>query len=385
MAIQQRENDLVLATFGRGFYVLDDYSSLRNVPDSNLSKASMLFPVRDAYVFENSYPYGLPANAFQGSSFYRGDNLGAKALIAYYVKDKVVSANDNRVKEEDKAEKANKDNVYPTYEQLAKERDEEKSKVYMTISNAQGEIIRKITLPADKSGLQRVAWDLRSAAKDPVQLGGSDFYNPFENRAEGPLVSPGVYSVSLSKWQDGKMTSLGGPVSFNVKPLGNNVLPAKDMSKAVAFKLKVEDLNRIEESAAGAIRSAYSELNHIRKAITQLEQPEDKWLKDVIRIENNLDTLQRRLSGDPLKTQLDMNPTPSVADRIGRVISENKYSSSEPTGTHLKSLQIAEKELSEIVTDLRTVLEQDLAQLRVNLQKAGAPYTPNAIPIFNHQ
>ena len=181
------------------------------------------------------------------------------------------------------------------------------------------------------------------------------------------------------------MTSLSGPISFHVKPLGNNVLPAKDMSKAVAFKLKVEDLNRIQESASGAIRSAYSELNHIRKAITQLDQPEDKWLKDVISIENNLDTLQRRLSGDPIKAQLDMDPTPSVADRINRIISENKYSSSEPTGTHQKSLQIAEKELSAIVTDLRIVLEQDLAQLRVNLQKAGAPYTPNAIPIFNHQ
>ena len=31
MAVQKRENDLVLATFGRGFYVLDDYSPLREI------------------------------------------------------------------------------------------------------------------------------------------------------------------------------------------------------------------------------------------------------------------------------------------------------------------------------------------------------------------
>ncbi|MEP6795283.1 MAG: glycosyl hydrolase, partial [Saprospiraceae bacterium] len=125
MAIQTRENDLVLASFGRGFFVLDDYSPLRNIKDNDLSKEAILMPVRDAYVFENSTPYGLPGQAFQGSSFYRGDNLGAKALIAFYIRDKVVSAKDLRIKEEGKVEKANKDNVYPTFDQLAKERDEE--------------------------------------------------------------------------------------------------------------------------------------------------------------------------------------------------------------------------------------------------------------------
>ncbi len=385
MAVQTRENDLVLATFGRGFYVLDDYSSLRNFRESNLSKEAILMPARDAYVFEYSYPLGLPGKSFQGDSYYRGDNLGPQALITYYVRDKVLSAKDLREKDEEKKDKANKDNSYPSYEQLAKERDEEKSKIYIVITNQLGEIMRKLSLPADKAGLQRVAWDLRTAPKEPIRMGGSDFYNPFEGREEGPLVSPGIYNVLLTRWQDGKMTTLGEPVSFKVKALGNNVLPPKDINKVVAFKRKVEDVNRIQQSASGAIRSAYSELNHIRKAITLMEQPEDKWLQEVINIENKLDTLQRKLSGDPLKAQLDMNPTPSVADRIGRITGENKYSSAEPTGTHQQSLIIAQEELSGIVSNLREVLEKDLTQLRTNLQKAGAPYTPNAIPIFNAQ
>ena len=383
MAIQTRENDLVLATFGRGFYVLDDYSPLRNIKEQQLSNEATLLPVRDAYVFESSYPLGLPGKGFQGDSYYRGDNLGASALINYYIRDKVLSEKDLRLKEDEKLVKAKKDNAYPTYEQLAKERDEEKSKIYLMISNQQGEIVRKLSLPADKAGLQRVAWDMRSAPKDPVSLGGSDFYNPFESRAEGPLVSPGTYTVSLARWQNGTMSTFGTPVSFKVKPLGNTVLPPKDMNQVVAFKRKVEDLSRIQQSASNAIRSGYTELNHIRKAITFMEQPEDKWLRDVIMIENKLDTLQRELNGDPLMFQLDMDPTPSVSDRINRIMYENKYSSAEPTGTHQQSLKIASEELAVIVADLRQVLEQDFTQLRTKLQQAGAPYTPNAIPTFN--
>ncbi|MEO6131249.1 MAG: hypothetical protein ABIQ02_05345, partial [Saprospiraceae bacterium] len=200
---------------------------------------------------------------------------------------------------------------------------------------------------------------------------------------EGPLVTPGMYTVSLSRWKDGVMTELGSPVSFKVKSLNNYVLPPKDMASVVNFKREAENLNRIQQSASEAINSANSELGYIRRAISSMEQPEDNWLKDVRMIQHKLDTIQRRLSGDPIQVQLDMNPTPSVSDRIGRIVGEYKYSSAEPTGTHQQSLKIVKEELSGIVSSLKDVLENDLKQLRVKLQEAGAPYTPNAIPLFH--
>ena len=102
----------------------------------------------------------------------------------------------------------------------------------------------------------------------------------------------------------------------------------------------------------------------------------------MIAIENKLENIQRRLSGDPLKYQLDMDPSPSASDRIGRIVYENKYSSAEPTGTHLASVVIAEDELAAIVKDLREVLEKDMVMLRSRLWEAGAPYTPNVIPDY---
>ena len=51
MTIQKRENDLVLATFGRGFYILDDYSALREISAATLAEEARLFPLRDASLF----------------------------------------------------------------------------------------------------------------------------------------------------------------------------------------------------------------------------------------------------------------------------------------------------------------------------------------------
>ncbi|HEY3387857.1 MAG TPA: FlgD immunoglobulin-like domain containing protein, partial [Saprospiraceae bacterium] len=175
IAIQKRENDLVLATFGRGFYVLDDYTPLRNMKEDQLSKEGILMQVRDAKSFEYSYPLGLPKKGFQGDSYYLGTNHGSEALFTYYVKDKIISSKDQRIKDAEALAKAGKDNVYPTYEQLKKEQKEEKTRLYLNISDASGNIVRKLQLPADQAGIQRVTWDLRTAAKDPVRSGGPGF------------------------------------------------------------------------------------------------------------------------------------------------------------------------------------------------------------------
>ncbi|HZV45263.1 MAG TPA: glycosyl hydrolase, partial [Saprospiraceae bacterium] len=382
MAIQKRENDLVLATFGRGFYVLDDYSSLRNISESNLSKEAMIMPVRDALSFEYSYPLGLPKQGFQGNDYYLGENLGHEALISFYIKDKIVTPKDARKKEDDKLAKDGKDTPYPTYEQLAKERDEEKAMRYLLIKDQAGNLVRKYSIGAGQVGLQRISWDLRSMDKEPVSSGDPSFYNPFNSPTEGPLVAPGTYTASLAAWQNGIMTAIGNTEKIVVKSLDHHALPAKDAAATVQFKRKVENDLRVLTATSNAIGDALSELGQIRKTIAKMETPDEQWMSDIMRIENELKILNRQLSGDPLKVQLDMDPTPSLSDRLNKIAGESKYSSSDPTGTHLMSLQIAEEELTPIVEKLRVILEKDMPALRLKLQEAGAPYTPNVIPAF---
>jgi hypothetical protein len=81
IAIQERENDLVLGTFGRGFYVLDDYSVLRSIENAEPTEKAKIYPIRPALMWEQSSPLGLPGKSFQGDNFYTAPNLGPEALI----------------------------------------------------------------------------------------------------------------------------------------------------------------------------------------------------------------------------------------------------------------------------------------------------------------
>ena len=66
LEIQRRENDLVLATFGRGFYILDDYSPLRTVDEAVAAGAAHLFPVKDPWAYIPGAAAGRPGEGDAG-------------------------------------------------------------------------------------------------------------------------------------------------------------------------------------------------------------------------------------------------------------------------------------------------------------------------------
>src|SRR5258708_16412030 len=84
IAIQKTENDLVLATFGRGFYVLDDYSALRQIRRESMDQGSMLFPVKDALMYSRS---NSSFAGSQGASFFTAPNPPYGAAFTYYLKE----------------------------------------------------------------------------------------------------------------------------------------------------------------------------------------------------------------------------------------------------------------------------------------------------------
>jgi photosystem II stability/assembly factor-like uncharacterized protein len=110
LVIQTRENDLVGATFGRSFYVLDDYTPLRDINEDVLENGNVLFPVRDAlwYVERSRLGCGEPTcKASQGDSFYNAPNPAFGATFTYYLAEEIQSSKDARRKAEQVKEKAN--------------------------------------------------------------------------------------------------------------------------------------------------------------------------------------------------------------------------------------------------------------------------------------
>ncbi|MEM9992470.1 MAG: hypothetical protein AAF738_11960, partial [Bacteroidota bacterium] len=334
-----------------------------------------IFPVRTALAFEKSSPLGLPSKAFQGDSYYVGENLGPVALITYYLKEGVKTKKQERQASEAEAAKAGKGNSYPTYEDLKAERDEIKAEVLFTIKDNDGKVVRKLTRPVS-AGVQRLEWDLRYASKEAIDLNKSGFYNPFAGKSEGTLVDAGIYSVSMALYQEGKMQPIGEVVRFEVQSLEERAIPVAGRAEKVAFQREVAELSRSMEGAQRLIGELNNKLQYIQAAIKLAEIPSEELLADANTIATKLTDLRRQLFGDELKRQLDIDQIPSPMTRIGWIDYEQKYSMAAPTKTHRMSFDIAKKEFQPILNALQTLATQDMPVLEQKLEEADAPYTP---------
>src|SRR5207248_6739167 len=163
LAIQKQENDLVAATFGRGFYVLDDYSSLRTLTPEHLRGDCLLLPVKSALLYIQSRRFGLPGKGFQGAAFYAAENPPFGATFTYYLKDTILTQKEKRREAEKETAKKGQGIPYPSQDQLRAEAEEEPPAILLTIADSSGAKVRTITGSVEK-GIHRVSWDLRDPA-----------------------------------------------------------------------------------------------------------------------------------------------------------------------------------------------------------------------------
>jgi photosystem II stability/assembly factor-like uncharacterized protein len=376
ITIQERENDLVLGTFGRGFYVLDDYSALRAIENKVPTDQAILYPIRDALSWEPSLPLGLPGKAFQGDNFFTASNLGPEAMITYYYYTNYESLKDKRTKHEKELIKNRKDTPYPSYDELKAENEEQSQQLIFTIKNKDGLIVKKELIKPSK-GVQRFHWNLRYMLQNPISFRSSSFYNPWESIDEGTLVAPGAYTVQMDLLNsNGNITPLVGPKSFNVVALNNTVMPAKDRDAKVAFQKQVSLL----EAKLGTCQNMMSEINekikYMKSAIVRAELPYDTFTQSINTLEKQVKDIGIELYGDNLKSELDVDQPPSPANRIGTISYEQKYTTSSPTKTHIDTYNIAKEELDAIKLKIEKIYNTDIKQLEDKLLKSGVPYTP---------
>jgi photosystem II stability/assembly factor-like uncharacterized protein len=369
IAIQQREDDLVLGTFGRGFFVLDDYSSLRGITNVTNQEAALM-SVRDPWIYIEKYPLGLPGKSFQGDSYYQGENLGPVAMLTYFLK----TAPSSLVDERRKKEKDTENDPYPSYDALAAERNEIAPYLLFTISDSEGNVVRKLTTKPSK-GLNRMTWDLRYGHDDPISLRAPSFYNPFAGSSEGNLVAPGTYNVSMSMYQAGSFSSVGESVSFTVKALDNSVLGAEDRDEKLAFQRSVSEMSRQVSSVQRRVSELENQMRHIEKAILLTETSQEELFADYAGVKTDINELKVALNFDPVASTLDMDKVPTVGNRMGLLSYEQFNTTSAPTQTHRNVLKIIEEEFEPLQTELSVILEK-FSNLQSKLEAAGAPYTP---------
>ncbi|MBN2563820.1 MAG: glycosyl hydrolase [Phycisphaerae bacterium] len=379
IAVQRRENDLVLGSFGRGVYILDDYTPLRVVTKELLEREAVLFPVKDALRYiENSRLGGEAGMGSQGASFYAAPNPPFGAVFTFYLKDKITTRKERRQETEKKADKEGTAAPYPTIADLRAEDEEKEPTVLLIVRDESGEVIRRITGPREK-GIHRVAWDLRYPASTPTVLEPEKDRPPWWRPPAGPLALPGAYRVTLAKEVDGVITQLAGPEEFNVVPLEVATFAAEDRAEVLRFQKKSARLQRAVCGAVKAAEEAQKRLAYLRKAHLDTPAADPLLLAEIQRLEERFERLLTKLRGDHTRSKRNEPTPPSVNQRIHHVVSAWNATSA-PTQTQRDAYRHAEVEFAELLSDLRTLMEADLTDLEKKLEAAGAPWTPGRIP-----
>jgi photosystem II stability/assembly factor-like uncharacterized protein len=372
LAIQKRENDLVGATFGRSFYLFDDYTPLRRVSEEMLEQQVELFPVRDPWWYIPRRPFGSGEKADQGADFYTAPNPPFGAVFTYYLKDGLETAKERRQKREKELAEEGSDTPFPGWEALDAEEQEEKAEMVLTVRDATGDVVRRLSGAAG-SGFHRVAWDLRYPKTDAVTtLEPAESWMP----NNGPLAPPGRYTVTLAQRVGGELTPLAEPQSFEVKRMREGTLQGSSPEETLAFTRELAELNRQVDGIGEIIDQTASRLELIKLALMK-STVNDASLDDEARaLERQLFELRGMLRGNERQSEIG-EPMPHTIDRrLSAASIGTTLSTYGPTPNLQQTLAIAQEELMEVKEGLEHLLEVDLPAFEEQLEAAGVPWTP---------
>ncbi|MCB9378745.1 MAG: glycosyl hydrolase [Holophagales bacterium] len=381
LAIQEREGDLVVATFGRGFWVLDDLSPLRTARAADLEGEAMLFPVRDALAYVEQLPLGYPDKSFQGDGFYTAANPPYGALLTIYLRDEIRSKKDARHAAEAEALEAKREAPYPKPEALVVEAEEEAPTLVVTISDASGAVVRRLRVEP-KAGLQRVAWDLRWPAATPARLAEPPRKNAYDFPARGPLAAPGRYTATLAKRVDGVTTPLGEPRTFEVVPAGAGALPAADRAVLGRFVAETAALQRAALGASSLAGETAGRLVLLARALDDAGAGAEPVRARVAAAVGHLREIRKSLEGDSELARRSIAQAPALLDRINHAVAAHYSSIAAPTGTARRQVELASTELGAVIDALRRLVESDLPALEAEADRLGAPWTPGRVPVW---
>ncbi len=377
LAIQKRENDLVVGTFGRGIYVLDDYSVLRTAKKETFEQESVLYSVKDALSYIPTRQFGGRGKASQGEAFFTADNPPFGAVFTYYLKDGLQTKRDKRRAAEREAARNKGEVRYPTNEELRAEAEEEAPTILLTVSDAAGKTVRSISAPGSR-GFHRVAWDLRYPAPTTQ---APRFFDEEPDAApvgepSGHLAPPGKYKVAMSRRVDGVVSAMPGSQNFSIIAEDN----AADRVALAEFQDKAAALQRAVTGALSAANAAKTEFEAIKRALDMTPAASNKLKDDARAMERRLDDILRAMRGDTTVRRLGEETPMSISERVGDATSGGRGSTARATKTNQESYRIAAEEFAAELPKLRKLLEEDLKALEKAMEAAGAPWTPGRLP-----
>jgi hypothetical protein len=311
--IHPKTNDLVLATHGRGIFIVDDIAPLRRLTADLLQKDAALLPTRPVPVTSGHYGQGFPS-----SGSYAGPNATELAVVQYYLKDRLNTGD-----------------------------------ATVEIYDPSGKLVA--SFPGTKrKGINFVRWDMRTAppkaARGVMVQGEFGVYAGFI----GQMALPGVYKVKLKAGEfsdEGVLTLVGDPVQPELDYVGHR-------AKSSEFFALVEDLALLEAQVQNLKDSSDQRLKMVK----------DKKLKaSLTQLSSNLDAFRKTLT-ETIESK-GITGEQQLRARIGRLYVFSELSDNMVTKSVLDGAVVIKEELQQAHTKAEGYFTKDLAALNAGLQK----------------
>ena len=372
VTIQRREDDLVAASFGRGFFIVDDISPLRELTEDSLEEEALLFPGRDALWYIEQHPLAFSEGGSQGHSFFRAPNPEFGANFTYYLSEDSPTLKEKREKREKPLLEAGSDTPFPGFEAITEELQEFEPYVVLIVRDSDGNIVRRINGPTTK-GFHRVNWDLRY----PDTTAVSPNANP-DSSGSGYLAAPGDYTVTLARYADGEHQLLVDAKPFTVKRLRDGALPGASQADVSAFWDRAGQLDR-------SVTATLVTLGRLETRIDLLKTASDRALDNAIQLTDDWQAIRAEVyaldelvNGNPARNVIAERTLPTVRSRLGSVLLGIGSSTYGPTGTHREQLQFAEEMHEEVRERLVTLMDETVPAYERLLANSGAPWVPGS-------
>lgn len=371
--LHPRDNDLVGATFGRGIYIIDDYSSLRDLEETIQVQASTVMPVRDAWWYLPSVPMQAAGMPSQGTSSFRTPNPDFGAMMDVYVTNIPETERSKRRAREAKLEKQGEDIPFPGWDQIKAENQESPIQMMVLIKDAAGNSLRWLSVPA-REGLHRITWDLRLPATDPINFSQPDFVPPWAGTPQGPLVAPGNYSAQLYSMKEGQVQTEGEKQTFEVKAVPQ-LSKQPEFEEMVTFQQNGAELSRKISIEGRKMGEAGEKLRYMQVALSQTPQADQSLFMELNALQESLSQLRENLYGDGTPRAFNEPTSPSVSARLGAAVGGHAGTTQAPTATQRNDMRLAEVGFASFKQNINGFYEQ-LSAFEEKLAEAGAPYTP---------
>ncbi len=366
--IHREENDLVVGTFGRGIYILDDYTPLRTINANSFKNDALLFaPGRPVKWYQRDGQH----TRTDGDDAYVAPNPAHGATFTYYLKNTVMTLKSKRQMAEKKMEKEGKFPKYPSWEAVEKEIEEAKPAVYLEIRDYAGNFVNRVPARPVK-GLHRVTWNMTYASQNAVtriiRRGGRVF------TPSGITAAPGQYTARLFKREGSKITPLANPVSFELKPIRTGYLKGSTYAETLTYLQEVSKARRRATAAGAVLNDMERKMGLLRAAIDRTPGDISAIEKAFAAIRDEMNALDNDLNGFDSRRGMGATPT-TTATRIQRAGFISNYG---PTKQNREQFAYGLQGLNEAIDRINTLKNKSIPDLQKALIDAGAPWTPGS-------